>query len=173
MGLPEPETQQHEGPETVQAEEVRPGHVAQFAGFIVVVGLLAALVLLAWALLPDHVPAEKNPTWLDLIVANRWVIWLIRICGLAIVVMFAVFAVYFVRSIRHRMRSGHWLRSGAGLEAEIVDRAQHALEDVEPLFESLAQAEARNTELEAQLEQSNELIEQLAALLGQDAPEEA
>jgi hypothetical protein len=131
-------------------------------GFLLVLALTAGVILLALALLPGKVPQETNPRWLDLIVDNRWVVWLIRLMGLAIMVMFAMFSIYFVRSINHRMSRGHWLRSGAGLEAEIVS---DALDDLGPLLENLAEAEGRAEELEGQLGASNEAIQELYTLL--------
>lgn len=132
-----------------------------FAVIVVIVGVVC-LALLSYALLPGHVPAQPNPNWIDLIIDNRWVIWLLRMMSLAVVVMFSVFAVYFVRSIRHRMRKGHWLRSGAGLEAEIVS---DALGDLEPVLASLSETEERANELEEQLSASNDVIQQLSDIL--------
>jgi chromosome segregation ATPase len=65
----------------------------------------------------------------------------------------------------HRIRSGHWLRSGGPFQAEIVERAEHALEDVEPLFEALSEAEQRNVDLDAALNDTNTLLEHLSGLL--------
>ena len=158
-----------------QSEEQEPERASKavtaagLLGATVVCGFITGVVLLALVLLPASVPQEKNPHWLDLIVDNRWVVWLIRLSGLAILVMFAVFAVYFVRSINHRMRQRHWLKTGAGLEAEI---ASDALDDLEPLLENLTTAEGRAEELEEQLAASNEAIQQLYNLLNHVEAEE-
>jgi hypothetical protein len=144
-----------------------PGKLQVAVGAIALIALLAAVVLLAIAMLPGHVQHESNPSSLSLVIANRWVIWLARLCGLAIVVMFVFFSIYVIRSIAHRMRHGHWLQRGGPFQAEIADRAGDALADVEPLFDALNQAEARNQELESQLTESNHLIEQLANFLEQ------
>jgi hypothetical protein len=137
---------------------------ARWVGAILVIGFLVVLGLLADAMLPSRVAVETSPSSLNLIVANRWVILLIRLAGVVLLVIFGAFAIYTVRSITHRMRHGHWLRTGGPFEAEIVN-AGDALEGVEPLFESLNTSQARVTELEAQLQRSSHLIQHLAGLV--------
>jgi chromosome segregation ATPase len=85
--------------------------------------------------------------------------------------MFGMFAVYFVRSIAHRMRSGHWLRSGGPFQAEIVDQVQNALADVEPLFQALADAEQRNIILDEALSDTNTFLEHLSEMLQESQTE--
>ncbi len=153
------------------AEPSKPSKPVAVLSFLLAGALVAGIILLALALLPGSVPKQTNPHWLDLIVDNRWVVWLIRLMGLAIVVMFSMFSVFFVRSINHRMKQRQWLRSGAGLEVEI-DRASDALEDIGPILDSLAQAESHAEKLEGQLAASNEAIQQLYALLNHVDPGE-
>jgi hypothetical protein len=151
----------------MEIEEQEPEVVEQstnrftaFLGGVLLLAVIAGVVLLALAILPDTAPPlPKNAGWLDFIIDNRWVIWLIRLAGLAGSVMFSVFSVYFIRSLNHRIRQGHWLRSGGPFQAEIVEKAGDALEDAEEAWGLLAEAEARNQELEVQLAQTNQAVE--------------
>jgi hypothetical protein len=149
------------------AVEDGPGTRTIVLGVVALLAVLTPFGLLSYAMLPDHVSAGANAGWLDLIVANRWVIWMIRMIGLVGLLMFMFFAVYFIRSITVRIRLGHWLRRGGPFEAEVFDRAEHELEDVERLFQSLAEAELRNTELEHQLETTNEVLEDVYRRFGE------
>lgn len=111
-------------------------------GVVALVAIVAAFALLAYALLPDHVEAAVNAGWVTMIVANRWLIWLIRMLVLVGLLMFMVFAVYFIRSIVVRIQLGHWLRRGGPFEAEVFDRAEHELADVQWVFQALSEADA-------------------------------
>jgi hypothetical protein len=158
MEIAQPEPSE---PATSEPERTTTNKVALVFGSIILLGALALLGFLARAMLPPAVTLDRNPSVLDLIFANRWVILLIRIAGLALLIMFSVFVVYFVRSIAHRMRHGHWLRSGGPFEAEIVEKAGDALEDAEDAWELLGDAEVRNQELEGQLAQTSQAVENI------------
>lgn len=132
-------------------------------GLVIFAAFGVALVLLAIAMLPAHSPRlGDNPSWLDYLIDNRWVIWVFRLGGLLAGAMFLIFAIYFMRSIVHRIRKGHWLRSGGPFQAEIVEKAEDEFEAAASTYESLwQQAEEKSDALEQQLSQTNEVVKQL------------
>jgi hypothetical protein len=140
-----------------------------FVGGLLLLGLVGGVVLgfvlVGQALLPSRAPTEANPHWLDSIFDSRWVIWIARLTGLVVLIMFLVFAVYFVSAIVVRMRRGHWLRSGGPFEAEIIDKAEGAMDEaVDQWAQSLQDAEARAADLELQLSETNQQLESVYAM---------
>jgi hypothetical protein len=143
-----------------QDEELGP--VWRLIAVAVVLGIIAAIVLLAIALFPHAAPKKANPGWLDAIFENRWVIWMVRMTGLVGLAMFAVFAVYFIRSIVARIQQRHWLRSGGPFHAEIPEQAATELDVVDQVFESMGDLEIENAELRRQLGETNTSLQALS-----------
>ena len=112
--------------------------------FLMMIGLLVGIVWLAIAMVPGHVPTSSNPSSVYLITANRWVIWLARLAGLVLLVIFGSFAVYAIGSIRHRIHHGHWLRSGGPFEAEIIKKQRLRSPCRRPLRHTRPKSEDRN-----------------------------
>jgi hypothetical protein len=151
------------------------------ATFAAAIGVLVGMALLAYAVLPDQVPLKANPGYRDVVFANRWIIWTVRMGLLAGGAAFGFFSIYAVTSIVARMTKRQWLRSGGPFHAEIAEKAKDELDAAGDVFAELwRDSEERNEALEEQLAASNEALQELLEQLpegqaatpsaGQDPP---
>jgi hypothetical protein len=123
-----------------------------------VIGGIAVLVWAVYHADPGEISPDKNAGWIELIVSNRWVLWGLRAGVLGAVAATFILSLFVVMSIVVRARRGEWLRSGAGLQADI-QAAQRSLEGADStLIPLLAEAQAEKAELARQLAETNDLL---------------
>lgn len=129
-------------------------------GFLVVLVLLAALVLLLKGLFPADLPHADDPNFIDAIFNNKAVIWAARILLVSAAVVLAVGGVFIIASTVVRMKKGDWLKRAGPFE--VSEMAVAELEDQIEFWRSTAlDGQDEVAELRERLESSDDLIEQL------------
>lgn len=123
---------------------------------------------------PGDLPAQADPGWLDIIFANRFVVYAGRIVLIGLALLLLVAAIYIATSMFVRMYRREWLHKAGPFEADVVRRADEGLEDVGDAYRGvLEDAWSENEELAQRLEgalrdledvsaERNELVERLA-----------
>jgi hypothetical protein len=131
------------------------------AALALVVGALIFLVYATLHLLPDEVPAKANPDWLDLVFANRYVIFSVRLVLLAFSFILLFGGLYVVGSMIFRMTKGQWLHRAGWFEAEVEDVEGQLERATAPLYQSLQEAWGTNEDLANRLEAASQQIQEL------------
>lgn len=124
-----------------------------------IVGALALVVVGVIAIIPPEAPKPSDPSFIDSIFANRFVIFTARLLLLAGAIVAAFAATYVMSSIVVRMRRGQWLRRTGPFE--VSEEAVASLSDEIDLWKGLAQdAEEEIEALKERLRDTEEVAEQ-------------
>ncbi|WP_411277214.1 hypothetical protein [Gaiella sp.] len=129
--------------------------------FVAILAIPVALGIAIYNADPGQLAPRENAGYLDLIISNRAVVWSIRgglMIGIA--VLFVV-AIYIVISVSVRTAKGHWLRSGAGLQAD-VSAAREEIQDVDDVvWDLLAEAQQEKDQLTIRLAETTDGLEEV------------
>jgi hypothetical protein len=138
----------------------------------VMLGLVALLVWVVIDIFPSDVPTRHNPSVLDTIFDNRFVILASRVVLLSAALVLLVGGVYIVVSIVRWLQKGHLLEQAGPFK--VAGRALRELgeleENVENLTSLLTEAWSENEDLERRLEERDEQLRSLYELFDQAYP---
>lgn len=155
--------------ESVSHWTARVGHAigAVLAVAVVTTMLLAlvgSVVLFFWALVssdPGEVRPQEGVGYIELIVAERWVVWAVRLMLFAVVGTLLFVALFVVGSIVVRASKGQWLRSAGGFHA---DTAEKDLREGQEIYDDLlTEAQGEKDELVEQLVTTVNELERVTA----------
>jgi hypothetical protein len=129
----------------------------------VVVGIVAAIALLARGLYPADLPTSPDPDFINTIFNNRCVLWAARLLLVAAAGVLAFGGAFIVLSIGIRMKNGEWLRRAGPFEIS-EEKLEQNTEGI-AFWRQLA-VEHREELLAAreQIRRSDDLIENLHQL---------
>jgi hypothetical protein len=151
--------------QTDQAHPDRAGWAGAIAGTFLLLGFLAALVLLAKGLYPTALPASANPDFVDNVFDNRAVVWAARLLLVSADVVLAVGGVFVVASTLIRMKNGEWLRRAGPFEVSEVS-VDGMVGQVDYWREVALARQCEVEEAEQALDETDEEIRRLLDLQG-------
>jgi len=147
-----------------RADSAEPGKGAKTAAVFFLIAVFVAIGLLIKALYPVDLPGTESPNFIDEIFNNRLVIWAARLLLVSAAAVLAFGGLFIAVSIGIRMKNRHWLRRAGPFEV-----SEKAVEEIEGQFEfwrdTALEGQAELAQLNAQLQDSDELIEELQTRL--------
>jgi hypothetical protein len=140
--------------------------VGTFIAFLLVVAVPVFFIWMLVGMFPENDP-QLDPAdgWLSAVFSDKYVIYVARIAVLAAAVAALIAATYVASSVIVRMRRGHWLSSGFGLHAEVVEQALYGVDVVNDLLVEAQQEKDRLTELLSDAYEQLEAVTQSRAEL--------
>jgi hypothetical protein len=111
---------------------------------------------------PGDVATKANPSWLDLVFENTYVVYSARIVLISFALVLLFGGVYIALSIAVRTYRREWLHKIGWFEASLAKGAEHDLGEIEKAYqEALDGAWATSEDLANRLEEALYTIEEL------------
>ncbi|HJX46765.1 MAG TPA: hypothetical protein VJ375_02880 [Gaiellaceae bacterium] len=134
------------------------GAVAKFFGFLFIIGVFGAGVLVLYRIYPAGIREKTNPGFVDNIFGSNLVVFASRLVLLSAALVLAFAGGYIVVSIVSWMRHRQWLSKMGPFEV-----SREAIEQLQGLVqfwqENAVQQAEEVSQLQAQLQETNELLQ--------------